>query len=79
MDKLAQAIATLKAESKRLGQEPRQIQAGITALESASSNGRGITARPSGQTWSASARRRIAAAQKARWAKGREARRRNAA
>jgi hypothetical protein len=33
MDKLAQAIATLKAESKRLGQELRQIQAGITALE----------------------------------------------
>jgi hypothetical protein len=79
MDKLAQAIATLKAESKRLGQELRQIQAGITALETASNNGRGITTWLSGRTLSASTRKRIAAAQKARWAKWRAARRRNAA
>ena len=51
----------------------------ITALQGTSNDGRGITARLSGRTLSASARQRIAAAQKARWAKWRAAQRKNAA
>ena len=73
MDRLDQAIATLKAASKRLEKELSQVGAAIAALQGASNNGRGITARLSGRKLSASARRRIAAAQKARWAKWRAA------
>jgi hypothetical protein len=79
MDKLDQAIAALKAENKRLEQELNRVRAAIAALQGASNNGRGITARLSGRTISASARKRIAAAQKARWAKWRAAQRKQAA
>jgi hypothetical protein len=48
------------------------VRGAIAALQGVRSNGRRITARLSGRTMSASARRRIAAAQKARWAKGSE-------
>jgi hypothetical protein len=79
VDRIDQAIAALKAETRRLEQELKQVRAAITGLEGASNNGRGITARLSGRTLSASARRRIAAAQKARWAKWRTAQRKRAA
>ena len=79
MDRLAQAMAALKAEKKRLEQELKQVRAAIAALQGASNNGRGITARLSGRKLSGSARRRIAAAQKARWAKWRAAQRKRAA
>ena len=69
MGRLDQAIATLKTETKRLEKELSQVAAAIAALEGASNNGRGITARLSGRTMSPSARRKIAAAQRARWAK----------
>jgi cell division protein FtsB len=71
VDRVDQAIAALKAETKQLEQELKQLRSAITALQGASNNGRGITARLYGRTLSASARRRIAAAQKARWAKWR--------
>jgi hypothetical protein len=79
VDRLAQAIAALKAENKRLLQELKQVRAAITALQGGSNNGRGITARRSGRTMSASARRRIAAAQRTRWAEWRAAQRKSAA
>ena len=74
MDRLDQAIAALKAETKRLEQELTQVRAAIAALQGASNDGRGITARLS-RKLSAAARKRIAAAQKARWAKWRAAQR----
>lgn len=76
MDKLDQALAALKAESKRLEQELRKVRSAITALHGASNDGREITAR--GRTLSTSARKRIAVAQKARWSKWRAAQRRRA-
>jgi hypothetical protein len=79
MDRLAQAISALKTENKRLEQELRQVRAAIAALQGASNNGSSMTARRSGRKLSASARRRIAAAQKARWAQWRAAQRKNAA
>ena len=72
MDKLDQAIAALKIESKRLEQELRKVRSALAALQGASDNGRGITPRLSGRTMSVAARRRIAAAQKARWTKWRK-------
>ena len=75
MDTLDQAIAALKAENERLEQELEQVRSAITALQGVSNNGRGITARRSRRTMTASARRRIVAAQKARWAKWRAAQR----
>lgn len=74
MDKLDQAIVALKAEGKRLEQELKQVRSAITALQGASNNG---IARLSGRTLSASTRRRIAAAQKARWAKWRAQRKKS--
>jgi hypothetical protein len=79
MDKLHQAIAALKAENKRLEQELRKVRSAIAALQGANKNGRGITARLPGRTMSDAARRRIAAAQKARWAKWRAAQRKRSA
>jgi predicted nucleic acid-binding Zn-ribbon protein len=81
MDRLDQAITGLKVEYKRLEKELNQVRAAITALQGASKNSRGstITAGRSGRTISAAARRRIAAAQKARWAKWRAAQRKRAA
>jgi hypothetical protein len=79
MDRLAEAISALKAENKRLEQELRQVRAAIAALQGASNNGSSMTTRRSGRKLSASARRRIAAAQKTRWAKWRAAKRKRAA
>jgi len=69
MDKLDQAIAVLKAENKRLENELKAVRAAITALQTGGRNSHG-------RTMSASARRKIAAAQRTRWAKWR-ARRKN--
>jgi len=73
MDKLDQAIVALKAENKRLERELQQVRSAIIALQGVSKNGRGMEASLSGWTMSASARRRIATAQKARWTKWRVA------
>ena len=75
MDKLDQAIAALKIESKRLEGELKNVRNAIAALQGASNNGRGITPSLPGRTMSAAARTRIAAAQKARWAKWRRKKR----
>jgi hypothetical protein len=69
MDKLDQAIAVLKAENKRLQTELKAVRAAIAALQRGGRNGHD-------RTMSASARRKIAAAQRTRWAKWR-ARRKN--
>jgi hypothetical protein len=63
MDNLDRLIAQLKAENKKLNQQLQSVRMAVSALEGASYNGnrRGRL--------SASARRRIAAAQKKRWAK----------
>jgi hypothetical protein len=63
MDRVAQAIAASKAETKRL----KQVRAALTALQSASGNGGNstTTASHSSRTISASARKKIAQAQKA--------------
>ncbi len=79
MDRLDQVIAALKAENKRLFQELKQVRAAIAALQGASNNGRGITAGLSGRKLSAQHEKRIAAAQKARWAKWRAAQKQKAA
>ena len=79
MDKLDQAIAALKAENQRLEQELKKVRGAIAALQGATNNGRGITAKRSRRAISASARRRIGAAQKARWANWRAAQRKKAA
>jgi hypothetical protein len=65
MDNLDRLITQLKAENKKLNQQLQCVRIAISALQGASSNGhrRGRL--------SASARKRIAAAQKARWARWR--------
>jgi hypothetical protein len=69
MDKLDQAIAALKVENKRLENELKAVRAAIAALQVSGKNGHR-------RTMSASARRKIAAAQRARWAKVRARRKR---
>jgi len=62
-----------------LERDLKQVCSAITALQGVSNNGRGITARLSGRTMSASARKRITVAQKVRWAKWRAAQRKKTA
>ena len=69
MDTLDQAIAVLKAENKRLQNELKAVRAAIAALQTGGRNGHD-------RTMSASARRKIAAAQRMRRVKWR-ARRKN--
>ena len=57
MDKLAQAISTLKAENKWLLQELKLVHAAIAALQGITNSGRGSTTRLSGRTLFASARK----------------------
>lgn len=59
MDKLDRAITALKAENKRLENELNAVRAAIDALQTGGRNGHG-------RTLSASARRKIAAAQRTR-------------
>jgi cell division septum initiation protein DivIVA len=71
MDRLDQAIATLQAENRRLENELKAMRTAIAALQSINRNGhrKSTTGTQTRQTMSVSARRRIAAAQRARWAK----------
>ena len=71
MDKLASIV-------QQLQQERARIDAALQALTGAVSNNRGTsgTARTGGRTLSAAARKRIAAAQRARWAKWKAAKKR---
>jgi hypothetical protein len=66
MDKLDRLIAQLKGENKRLEAELQQVRIAIAALRAANANGHRATKMPS--RMSAAARRRIASAQKKRWA-----------
>jgi hypothetical protein len=61
MGNLSGAVGHLKKELKRAQQEVQRFTAALAALGSSGSNGR--------HTLSASARKRISLAQKARWAK----------
>lgn len=67
MANLANAVNALVAEQKSLQGKLSRVEAAITALQQVS-NGRGGAARPK-RVLSVAARRRIAAAQRARWAK----------
>ena len=80
MSTLDQVLADLKSENNRMENQLKQLRSAIAALQGISSNsrqrrngnGHTISASASNgtrRTMSASARRRIAAAQKARWAK----------
>src|ERR1039458_9971902 len=60
---LSEIIATLKRERERLQRELKKLDSAVGALESLTKKVRGK------RKLSAGARRRIAAAQKARWAK----------
>jgi len=64
MDKLVEAIGTLKAENKGLENDLKAVRVAIAALQASSRNGHS-------RTMSASARRKIAAAQRTRRAKWR--------
>jgi hypothetical protein len=66
MDKLAGVVRLLKKEQDRLAKELRGIGAALAAFGKAYGKGSGA------RTLSASARARIAAAQRARWAKARK-------
>src|ERR1700735_2557042 len=62
MENLLAVVQQLRLERERAQKEVQVIDAALSALESLSSNG-------SHDTMSASARRKISLAQKARWAK----------
>ena len=71
---LGSIVQQLKSEQLKIAAELGRLDTAIAALRGLSSNGRAIDARPK-RVMSASARRRIAAAQKARWAKWRKSQR----
>lgn len=81
MDTFDQALAALKAENKRLERKLNQIRAAIAALQGGRNNTHryAVIGRQVSRTLSPSARRRIVAAQKARWAKWRASQRKKAA
>lgn len=70
MPNLVQVLTTLVKEQKKLQGRLQSVDAAITALRGINGGGRSNSSisRPR-RTLSASARRRIAAAQRARWAK----------
>jgi hypothetical protein len=68
MSNLAKAVNSLVAEQRSLQSKLTRVEAAITALRQVSTNGRGAAFRPK-RVLSVAARRRIAAAQRARWAK----------
>lgn len=68
MPNLNKVVKSLVAEQKTLQSKLNQVDAAISALRGMSQNGRSMGARPK-RILSLSARRRIAAAQRARWAK----------
>jgi hypothetical protein len=68
MANLDNAVSALVAEQRNLQGKLKQVEAAISALRIVSHNGRGGSLRPK-RVLSVAARRRIAAAQRARWAK----------
>lgn len=66
MSNLAKAVDSLVAEQKSLQTKLHRVEAAITALRQMGTSGGGL--RPK-RVLSVAARRRIAAAQRARWAK----------
>jgi hypothetical protein len=69
MDNLDRLIAQLKGENKRLEAELQQVRIAIAALRGANANGyRATLAARMPSRMSAAARKRIANAQKKRWA-----------
>lgn len=88
MARFNRAVKELQSERSRLEKELERIDAALTVLANLNRHGRGgrrsrtsrktTTGRPQ-RHMSASARRRIAAAQKARWAKLRQQRLKKAA
>jgi len=87
MATLQRAVRELQSERNRLEKELERVDAALSALSSLNSRGRGRGRRGAAgrravrpqRHMSASARRRIAAAQKARWAKLRQERLKKAA
>jgi hypothetical protein len=68
MANLDKVVKSLIAEQRNLQGKLKQVDAAISALRSVNQNGRSVGARPK-RVLSLAARRRIAAAQRARWAK----------
>ena len=68
MPNLDKVVKSLVSEQKTLQSKLSQVEAAIAALRGMSQNGRSAGARPK-RVLSVAARRRIAAAQRARWAK----------
>jgi hypothetical protein len=70
MPNLVKVLATLVQEQRRLQGELNNVDAAITALRGVNGGGRNVTSisRPR-RRLSTAARKRIAAAQRARWAK----------
>jgi hypothetical protein len=68
MPNLDKVVKSLVSEQRSLQSKLSQVEAAITALRGMSHNGRNAGARPK-RVLSVAARRRIAAAQRARWAK----------
>jgi hypothetical protein len=68
MPNLDKVVKSLVAEQRSLQGRLHQVDAAIAALRGMSQNGRNAGARPK-RVLSVAARRRIAAAQRARWAK----------
>jgi hypothetical protein len=72
MDNLSQIISNLQSENNRLEKELQKVRSAITVLSRLNGkSGRGakVVGLRSRRVLSAAARRRIAQAQKARWAK----------
>jgi hypothetical protein len=68
MANLEKAVIALVAEQRSLQSKLSRVEAAISALREVGHNGRGGAVRPK-RVLSVAARRRIAAAQRARWAK----------
>ena len=68
MANLGKAVLALVAEQRSLQSKLNRVEAAISALRQVSHNGRAGAGRPK-RVLSVAARRRIAAAQRARWAK----------
>jgi hypothetical protein len=68
MPNLDKVVKSLMSEQKTLQSKLSQVEAAIAALRGLSHNGRSTGVRPK-RVLSVAARRRIAAAQRARWAK----------